>query len=544
MAVDPSGKPVPVPADQLTRVPACGAFDVNFVASTSTYVVPRDAVWTGEKVSPTEIRYTYSSDALDIVKDFVVVPQDYLVRMEVKVTVRPPEGSEAHEQLAVSAYAYQDPAELKNGSSRVAPRAWSSATLRDDEVITTDVSGIIDAPRFEPSRGHEASVVHWTGFDHPYILMAYAANEPVFKQTFASNGAGGRPKGLMQTDIMFGRHSFKRGESPSKTVVGYLGPKNYDDLERADATAGFHPGFGKVIDFGWFAFLGRPFLWLMQKFRSVVGNWGISIILLTIVIKLATLYWTTKSMRSMKAVAALAPQIKTLQAKYGDDKQRQQAETMALYKEHGVNPVAGCLPMMLQMPIWIALWRMLANAGELYQQPFIPGWIDDLTATDPVYVLPAILFISMFLQARLQPASADSTQQKLMQYGLPITFGVMAFLFPAGLTLYMLTNNILSALHSIYMNKFDKQSLASAALLKKNQEVVAAAAAAGGKSGSAKQAGKTTGAAAGRVIEAKATEVRLDGDDGDDDADAPDAAASAPGAGAARNRPRRKKRRR
>jgi len=293
---------------------------------------------------------------------------------------------------------------------------------------------------------------------------------------------------------------------------------------------------------------------LLQKFQGFVGNWGIAIILLTIVVKLLTLYWTTKSMRSMKQMAALAPQMKALQEKYGDDKQRQQAETMALYKQHGVNPVAGCLPMLLQMPVWIALYRMLANAGELYRQPFIPGWIGDLTATDPYYVLPAILFITMFLQTRLQPATGDSTQQKVMQYGMPIMFGAMAFFFPSGLTLYMLTNNVLSALHSIYMNKFDKQSMAIAAQLKKNQEVVAAAAASAAKSGGqggqgAQGSKKTGGQGAKRVIDAKATEV-IEGrdageeeDDGDETDDAP-ATAATPGTGAARNRPRRKKRRR
>jgi YidC/Oxa1 family membrane protein insertase len=256
-------------------------------------------------------------------------------------------------------------------------------------------------------------------------------------------------------------------------------------------------------------------------------------------------------MRSMKAMAAIAPQIKAMQTKYADDKQRQQTETMALYKEHGVNPVAGCLPILLQMPIWIALYRMLANAGELYLQPFIPGWIDDLTNTDPYYVLPAVLFISMFVQARLQPASVDSTQQKFLQYGMPIMFGVMAFIFPSGLSLYMLTNNLLSMLHSIYMNKFDKKSLASAAQLKKNQELVAAALAASNKAAGGAGAklapgkpapGKTSGGAqAKRVIDAKATEVISDGD-GDASDDAPEAAAATPGA--ARNRPRRKKRRR
>ncbi|HMG54505.1 MAG TPA: YidC/Oxa1 family insertase periplasmic-domain containing protein, partial [Kofleriaceae bacterium] len=429
------------------------------------------------------------------------------------------------------------------GSSRIAARAWSSSTLRDDTVITTEVTSVLEWPRFEP-------VIRWTGFDHPYLLAGYAppAGERVEKHTSAADGTRGQPKGFMRTDMVFPVAPFRPGDaSLSKTVVGYLGPKNYDDLQRADVAAGFPTGFNTVIDLGWFAFIGRPLLWLLQKFWEFAGNWGISIILLTILVKVVTLYWTTKSMRSMKAMAALAPQLKALQAKYGDDKQRQQTETMALYKEHGVNPVAGCLPILLQMPVWIALYRMLANAGELYQQPFIPGWIDDLTATDPYYVLPAVLFVTMFLQARLQPATADSTQQKFLQYGMPIMFGVMAFFFPSGLTLYMFTNNVLSALHSIYMNKFDKKSLASAAKLKKNQEMVAAAVAA--SAGAAKSAGTANPAKkngpAKRVIDAKATEVPLDSDgDGDDPDDAPEATAAAPGAGPARNRPRRKKRRR
>jgi hypothetical protein len=159
----------------------------------------------------------------------------------------------------------------------------------------------------------------------------------------------------------------------------------------------------------------------------------------------------------------------------------------------------------------------------------------------------------MFLQTRLQPASADSAQQKFLQYGMPIMFGVMAFFFPAGLTLYMLTNNVLSALHSIYMNKFDKQSLASAAKLKQNQELAKAAAAAGAKpagQGGSKSAvatltKKNGGPQVKRVIDAKATEAPLDSEgDGDASDEASEAAAATPGAGAARNRPRRKKRRR
>src|SRR4029079_16297530 len=139
-------------------------------------------------------------------------------------------------------------------------------------------------------------------------------------------------------------------------------------------------------------------------------------------------------------------------------------EMMALYKTHGVNPLAGCLRMVLQMPIWMALYGMLSAAGELYNAPCVPGWINDLTAQDPYYILGIALVILMFVQARLQPASGDSMQQKMMMYGLPGVFGVMSLFFPSGLTLYILTNTVLTSFHSLYMRKFDKSAKLIAAV--------------------------------------------------------------------------------
>jgi YidC/Oxa1 family membrane protein insertase len=242
--------------------------------------------------------------------------------------------------------------------------------------------------------------------------------------------------------------------------------------------AGFSTGFKETVDLGWLRIIAQPMLWLLLAFHSVAGNWGIAIVLLTIVVKGVTLVWTTKSMRSMKAMAVLGPQMKALQEKFKEDKQRLQVETMALYKQHGVNPLAGCLPMLLQMPIWWALYRMLSQAGELYQQPFIPGWINDLTAADPYYVLPILLIVTMFAQARLSPTTVDPSQQmqqRLMQYGMPLIFGFASLFFPAGLTLYIFTNTCLQALHSIWINKYDKKSVALTAQLKKNQAATAAA---------------------------------------------------------------------
>jgi len=146
---DANGNSIPVPPEQMVNVPDCGAFDVNFALS--TFVVPRHAVWKGEQRGPNEVVYSYSNDQLDLVKTFTVFPDKYLVRMTVKVGVRVPEGTEARQQLVVSVYSYQDPAKVKGGSTRVAPRVWASSTMREGEVVETDVVGLIETRRYEPA---------------------------------------------------------------------------------------------------------------------------------------------------------------------------------------------------------------------------------------------------------------------------------------------------------------------------------------------------------------------------------------------------------
>lgn len=496
-----------------------GAFGVNFARS--TYVLPKKSEWKGEKVSDTQVRYTIETDNLVVEKLFTIDPANYLVRMSVSTKVKA--GIPAVQNLAVSVFAFQDPTKIVKGTSQEGPRAWFSSTLRGGKIFHTHVANVIKAPREELG-------ITWTGFEHPYLLAAYApkvdVTTPVMKRTYS-----GEVKGVMRTDMFFGDVHVKDDKPFTFEVVGYLGPKNYTNLGAADDAAGFSTNFKSTIDLGWFAFIGKPLLWLLLKFYAFLQNWGLAIILLTFLVKGATLYWTTKSMRSMKAMAALAPQMKSLQEKYKDDKQRLQAETMALYKTHNVNPIAGCLPILLQMPIWLALYRMLSTAGELYQQPFIPGWIDDLTTTDPFYVLPVVLVVTMFVQARLTPATGDSRQQKFLQYGMPLMFGVMSFFFPAGLTLYIFTNTVLSALHSIWMNKFDKKSMAIVEKMKKAAEEAAA------KEAAAK-AGTKAKPVAKKIVDVVAEESDEESNDTGSSAPAKLSGSSNPA------RPRKKKKRR
>ena len=499
-----------------------GAFLVSFPGS--TYTVPPTALWTGKKESDTRVVYSLTTDGLSLDKTFELVPASYIVKVTLHVKVL---GKDGRENLAVSTFGYHDPKDSGGGGKSVQPRVWESSTLRDSEHLQTGVKAVIEHPRFEYN-------IRWSGFEHPFLLAAIAP-KPVpgwtfDKQTYAD------ATGMMRTDILF--HPALAQPETTVELVGYFGPKNYNELDNAAGAAGFPAGFKETIDLGWFAFIGRPLMWLLLKFYGFVGNWGLAIMLLTLLVKALTVPFTTRSMRSMKAIAVLAPELKGLQEKYKDDRQRLQMETMALYKQHGANPLSGCLPIFLQMPIWLALYRMLSSTGELYQQPFIHGWINDLTAADPTHVLPVALMVTMFAQARLQPSApstdpAQKMQQRMMQYGLPLMFGVMSFFFPAGLALYIFTNTCLSAVHSIWMNKFDKKSLALTAKIEAAKKKA--------------EAEKNKAAAA----KAKSANVDEDADDDDGDDEAADdgkaivkAGGSKPAPRPGQNRSKRNKKRR
>jgi YidC/Oxa1 family membrane protein insertase len=244
----------------------------------------------------------------------------------------------------------------------------------------------------------------------------------------------------------------------SFSVRAFMGPKEYNIL---DATA---KDLEKLVDYGWFAFLAKPLVWLLTLSNRVTGNYGIDIILLTILIKIAFYPLTKKSMASMKKMQELGPIMKKIKEKYKDDKARQQQETMNLYKTYKINPMSGCLPMLLQIPVFIALYKGLLVAIELRHAPFML-WINDLSAPEhlwdiavagytlPIRLLPVLMGVSMFVQQRLSPTGGmDPTQQKMMMF-LPLIFTFMFWGFPTGLTIYWLMNNLLSIGQQLIQNR-------------------------------------------------------------------------------------------
>ncbi|MEE9327633.1 MAG: membrane protein insertase YidC [Cocleimonas sp.] len=227
----------------------------------------------------------------------------------------------------------------------------------------------------------------------------------------------------------------------------YIGPTNQSELEKISE------GLDLTVDYGIFAFVSKPIFYVMNLInKHIVSNWGWTIILLTLLIKIIFFYPSAVSYRSMARMKKMAPKIKEISQKYKNDPQAKQKETMAFYRKEKINPLGGCLPMLIQMPVFMGLYWVLQESVELRQAPWIL-WYKDLSIKDPTFILPVIMGASMFIQQKLNPpAVQDPMQQKIFTY-LPVVFTVMFLFFPAGLVLYWVVNNILSIIQQYIINK-------------------------------------------------------------------------------------------
>jgi YidC/Oxa1 family membrane protein insertase len=235
------------------------------------------------------------------------------------------------------------------------------------------------------------------------------------------------------------------GGTATVSVALYTGPQEQDKLSQ------LAPGLDLSVDYGWLTIIAVPLFWLLSWFYQWVGNWGIAIILLTVIIKLIFYPLSEASYRSMAKMRVLAPKMQRLKEQYGDDKQRMQQAMMELYKTEKINPLGGCLPIVVQIPVFIALYWVLLASVELRHAPFML-WIDDLSRPDPWFILPVLMGATMIIQTRLNPDPPDPIQAKVMKI-MPIAFSVFFFFFPAGLVLYWLVNNILSIAQQWHINR-------------------------------------------------------------------------------------------
>jgi YidC/Oxa1 family membrane protein insertase len=370
-------------------------------------------------------------------------PQSYVLHLAVQVTNKSPTREDDF-RAVVQLFGKQHPDDKAGGFFKPPRNMVSGACY---------VNGSLDRENHESlikKAVTKQGDVRWVGIDEKFFVLAVL---PLPDKEPRGCALQGKPGDKFQVELRYAPKSIEPGKTETYTMVVYAGPKVLTTLDGL-TVGGQEPKLGQAVDFGWFAFIARPLLWILKFFQTGVKNWGLAIILLTIFVKLITLYWTQKSMRSMQGMAKLKPRITLLQEKYKDDKQRLNQEMMALYKANGVNPLSGCLPMLLQMPIWIALYSTLQVAVELYRMPFV-GWLSDLTAPDKYYVLPIATGLLMFVQQKLSPTPQDSQQAKMMLYMMPIMFTGFTLFVPSGLTLYILTNTVLAMGHQIWMNRQD-----------------------------------------------------------------------------------------
>ncbi|MGI9338266.1 MAG: membrane protein insertase YidC [Gammaproteobacteria bacterium] len=276
----------------------------------------------------------------------------------------------------------------------------------------------------------------WIGFIQRYFAVAWLP-EPgkhEFRMDKSKNGGG-------KASVILPFGDIAPGESQTVSARLFAGAQEQDILSRLneDGTA---PGIHLAVDYGWLTFIADLLYKLLALIHDYVGNWGVAIILLTLAVKLLFYPLSSASYRSMAKMKAEAPRIKQLQERYANDKQKMQQEMMALYRSKKINPLGGCLPVLVQIPVFIALYWVLLGSVELRHAPF-GLWLADLSSPDPYFILPVMMGVAMFLQTKLSPAPPDPTQAMIMRF-LPIGFAAFSIFFPSGLVVYWLSNTLLS----------------------------------------------------------------------------------------------------
>jgi YidC/Oxa1 family membrane protein insertase len=292
----------------------------------------------------------------------------------------------------------------------------------------------------------------WVGLLQHYFVSAWIPKEGLVREFYTEK--------LNEHIYRIGTKSTLSIIPPGASLIVparlFSGPQTKHDLTEAA------PGLEYTVDYGWLTVVAAPLFWVLSKIHGLVNNWGVAIILLTLLIKAAFYPLSAKSYRSMAQMRELAPRLEILKQKFGDDRQKMQMAMMDIYKTEKINPMSGCLPILIQIPVFISLYWMLLGSVELRHAPFF-GWIQDLSAVDPYYILPIIMGLSMIIQTKLNPKPTDPIQAKVMTW-MPVVFSVFFFFFPSGLVLYWVVNNIISIWQQWYVNK----SIHAAALLKKS----------------------------------------------------------------------------
>lgn len=387
-----------------------------FLQSNSELIVP--LIWKGD-------------NGVVVTKNYHFKPDSYIVEVDYLIS------NNSNTDQIVSSYT-----QLSHGSQEESGGGFmmgmqnfsGGATYNDEEIFEK-----IDFDDFDSSP-KTTSIGGWAAMIQHYFFAAWIPNDDE-KHTYSTKSSRGK---YLLTTV----NPSSRIAAGTTTILGknqlYIGPKEHVRLEL------LAPGLDKTVDYGWLYIVAKPVAIFLHWIYSFIGNWALSIVVLTLIIKLAFYKLSEKSFRSMAGMKKLAPRLQKIKETYKDDKQKIGKKTMELYKTEKINPAAGCLPILVQIPVFISIYWVLIEMVELRQTPFL--YLPDLSMKDPYFILPLIMGASMWFQQRLNPPPADPIQAKIMMM-LPVVFTVFFLWFPSGLVLYWVTNNVLSITQQVYINK-------------------------------------------------------------------------------------------
>ena len=398
-------------------------------------------------------------DAMPTHKTVYQLPQGELKladgqdKVELRMTAAGPDGVAVTKVLTFNRGSYRIDTRFEianNSSAPVAAHAYFQL-LRDGKAVSagTSMLSTFTGPAFYTEAGKYQKVDFsdidkgkakfvtkapdgWVALVQHYFVSTFVPAAGVEREFFAKKVGDN----LYTAGVIVPVQPAAAGATSTVEVPLYAGPQIQSNL---DAMA---PGLDHVVDYGWLKIIAPPMHWVLEKLYALVGNWGLAIILLTILIKAIFFPLSAASYKSMAKLRLVTPRMQQIKERHGNDRVRMQQEMMELYKTEKINPLGGCLPILIQIPVFIALYWVLLGSVEMRNAPWI-GWITDLSIKDPYFVLPIIMGVTMFVQTKLNPTPPDPIQAKVMLF-LPVIFTGMFLFFPAGLVLYWTVNNILS----------------------------------------------------------------------------------------------------
>ena len=435
--------PITLLTDQANAfyVAQSGLVGIGLPTNTPLIFTSAQTSYTQEPGQPLIINLVYQSpNGLKITKQYTFEPKSYLIKVNYLIqnqSKNPWEGRFYGQLLRVPPVNQNH--NILMSYSTFTGAAYSSQNTHFEKLSFSNLAG---------SNLKETSIGGWVAMVQHYFISAWipdaAQSSLLYSRVLDGNVYA---MGLANPAV-----TVAPGSIISTGASLYVGPTLSNQLEAAA------PNLNLTVDYGWLWFISELLFWVMTHIQHFIGNWGLSIIAVTILIKAVFYPLSAKSYRSMAKMRMLQPKMKEIKAQYGDDRQAIGKATMELYKKEKVNPLSGCLPILIQIPVFIALYWMLMASVELRQAPFI-FWIKDLSVNDPYFILPVLMGLSMFLQQRLNPPPSDPTQAKVMMF-LPVIFTALFLGFPSGLVLYWIVNNCVGILQQWYiLGKVKKESV-------------------------------------------------------------------------------------